>query len=150
MDAPKKLAAIAFYALAMAYAEAAVVAYLREIYGIKDIVLDLPTTPDRLTAIETGREAATIVMLLAVGWIAGTRLQDRLGYFVFAFGLWDIAYYAWLALLVGWPHSIFDWDVLFLIPVPWWSPVLAPALIAAMMCVGGVAAVIQSGREHAI
>lgn len=146
MDALKRLSAVAVYALAMAYVEAAVVAYLREIYDIKDIVRDAPATPDRFTAIETGREAATLVMLLAVGWIAGSRLQDRLGYFVVAFGLWDIAYYAWLSLLVGWPDSLLDWDVLFLIPVPWWSPVLAPTLIAALMCVGGVAVIIQARR----
>jgi hypothetical protein len=137
---------VALYAVAMAYVEAAVVAYLREINGIQDLVRDLPTTTDRFTAIEVGREAATIVMLLAVGWIAGRRLQDRLGYFVFAFGLWDVAYYFWLALVVGWPHSPLDWDVLFLIPVPWWGPVLAPALIAGMMCIGGAATVMGVDR----
>ena len=137
---------VALFALAMAYFESATVAYLREIYDIKDLVRDLPATADRFTAIEVGREAATIVMLLAVGWIAGRTLQDRLGYFVFAFGLWDIGYYLWLALFVGWPASPLDWDVLFLIPVPWWGPVLAPVLIAAVMCVGGAAAAVSADR----
>ncbi len=137
---------VAAYAIAMAYVEAAVVVYLREIHGIEDIVRDLPDRTDRLTAIEVGREAATMVMLLAVGWIAGRRLQDRLGLFVFAFGVWDIAYYGWLSLFEGWPRSPLDWDVLFLIPLPWWGPVLAPALIAAMMCVGGAAAVAGADR----
>jgi len=141
-----KLAPVALYALAMAYVEAAVVAYLREIYGIQDIVRDLPQQTGRLAAIEVGREAATMVMLLAVGWIAGRKLQDRLGFFVFAFGLWDIAYYGWLALFTGFPSSPFSWDVLFLLPVPWWGPVLAPSLIAVMMCVGGAAAVRQVDR----
>lgn len=137
---------VAVYAVAMAYVEAAVVAYLREIHGIEDLMRDLPTTADRFTAIEVGREAATMVMLLAVGWIAGRRLQDRLGHFVFAFGLWDIFYYFWLAIIEGWPHSPLEWDVLFLIPVPWWGPVLAPVLIAGMMCVGGAAAVLGADR----
>jgi hypothetical protein len=132
--------------MAMAYVEAAVVAYLREMRDIDNLLEDLPTTLDRFAAIEIGREAATVVMLLAVGWLAGRRLQDRLGYFVFAFGLWDIAYYGWLALFEGWPTSPFDWDILFLIPVPWWGPVLAPTLIAAMMCLGGAAAVIGAVR----
>lgn len=87
-----------------------------------------------------------MVMLLALGWLAGHRLQDRLGHFVFAFGLWDIAYYGWLALFEGWPQSPLDWDVLFLIPVPWWGPVLAPTLIAAVMCIGGAAAVLGADR----
>ena len=146
MPSFRKLPLVALYAVAMANVEAAVVVYLREIYGIEDIVRDLPRTVDRLTAIEVGREAATIIMLLAVGWVAGRQVQDRLGHFVFAFGLWDIAYYLWLALFEGWPDSPLDWDILFLIPLPWWGPVLAPTLIAAMMCIGGAAAVYGADR----
>ena len=146
MESVRRLPLVATYAVAMAYVEAAVVAYLREIYGIEDLIRDVPTVTDRLTAIEVSREVATVAMLLAVGWIAGRRLQDRLGHFVFAFGLWDIAFYAWLALIEGWPQSPLDWDVLFLIPVPWWGPVLAPALIAAMMCAGGIAAIVGADR----
>lgn len=147
MESFRRLPFVAAYAVAMANVEAAVVTYLREARGIDDLVRDLPTTFDRLAAIEVGREAATIVMLLAIGWIAGRRWQDRLGHFAFAFGMWDVAYYGWLALFDGYPRSPLDWDVLFLIPVPWWGPVLAPALIAAMMCVGGAAAVYGADRD---
>jgi hypothetical protein len=146
MESTRRLPFVAAYAIAMAYVEAAVVSYLREMRGIDDLMHDLPTTLDRFVAIEIGREAMTVVMLLSVGWIAGRRLQDRLGFFVFAFGLWDLAYYGWLALFEGWPRSPLDWDILFLIPVPWWGPVLAPALIAAVMCIGGAAAVIGADR----
>ncbi|MDZ4278772.1 MAG: hypothetical protein U1B78_06510 [Dehalococcoidia bacterium] len=146
MESFRRLPFVAVYAIAMAYVEAAVVAYLRELHGIDDLVRDLPSAADRFTAIEIGREAATVLMLLAVGWIAGRRLQDRVGYFVFAFGLWDIAYYFWLAVFAGFPDSPLDWDVLFLIPLPWWGPVLAPALIAGVMCVGGAAAVLGADR----
>lgn len=146
MDTVRRLPYIALYAIAMAYVEAACVTYLRKAYGIEDILRDLPVRSDRFTGIEIGREAMTLLMLLAVGWIAGRKLQDRLGCFVFAFGLWDIAYYGWLALFNGWPRSPLDWDVFFLIPLPWWGPVLAPALIAAVMCVGGAAAVLGADR----
>jgi hypothetical protein len=146
MQSLRNLPAVAVFALAMAYVESAVVAYLRQLYGVTDVARDLSRMSAHIAAIETGREAATIVMLLAVGWLAGRRLQDRFGYFVFAFGLWDIGYYAWLALFVSWPHSPFDWDLLFLIPIPWWGPVLAPALIAAMMCIGGATTVVQAER----
>jgi hypothetical protein len=142
----RRLPLVALYAIAMAYVEASVVVYLREMRDIDDLMRDLPTTVDRFAAIEIGREAMTVVMLLAVGWIAGKSLQDRLGHFVFAFGLWDIAYYVWLATFEGWPRSPLDWDVLFLIPVPWWGPVLAPVLIACMMCIGGAAAVYGADR----
>jgi hypothetical protein len=146
VEGTRKLPFVALYAIAMAYVEGAVVTYLREARGIHDVVRDLPAQIDKLAGIEIGREAATIVMLLTVGWIAGRRLQDRLGFFVFAFGLWDIAYYFWLALFNGWPRSPLDWDILFLMPVPWWGPVLAPALIASMMCIGGAAAVRGADR----
>ena len=146
MESFRRLPLVAMYAIAMAYVEGAVVTYLREIYGIEDLVRDLPNRSDRLTAIEVGREVMTMVMLLSVGWIAGRKLQDKLGHFIFAFGLWDIAYYGWLSAFNGWPRSPLDWDILFLIPVPWWGPVLAPALVAAMMCVGGAAAVVGADR----
>ena len=141
-----KLMLIAAFAVAMANVEAAVVVYLREVYGIDDLVRDLPREFDRLVAVELSREAATLVMLLTIGLLAGRRLQDGIGYFVFAFGVWDIAYYGWLVVFERWPASPLDWDILFLLPLPWWGPVLAPVMIAAMMCVGGVAAVLQVDR----
>jgi len=140
------LSAVALYAVAMAYVEAAVVVYLRAVYGIEDLVADLPLLPDAFTVMEVGREAATLLMLGVVGWFAGRGRQDRLGYAVFAFGLWDIFYYIWLRAFIGWPASLTDWDILFLIPLPWWGPVLAPVLIALLLAVGGGVAVIEAAR----
>lgn len=133
----RRLLWIAVYAVAMAYIEATVVVYLRGLYGIQDLVRDVPTSVDAFTSIEVGREAATLVMLLAVGWVAGRRWSSALAYAAYAFGIWDIWYYVWLRVLVQWPASILDWDVLFLIPVQWWGPVLAPVLIAALMAAAG-------------
>jgi hypothetical protein len=141
-----KLAGVVVFAIAMANVEAACVVYLREAYGIDDLLRDAPTALDRFAAIELSRELATLVMLGAVGFVAGYRFQDRLGYFVLAFGAWDIAYYAWLVVFLGWPASPFDWDILFLIPLPWWGPVIAPMSIALMMCIGGTCAVLQAER----
>jgi hypothetical protein len=146
MDVRAKLAGVVVFAIAMAYVEAACVVYLREAYGIEDLLRDAPRALDRFAAIELGREFSTVIMLGAVGFVAGSRLQDRLGYFVLAFGAWDIAYYGWLALFLGWPNSPLDWDILFLIPLPWWGPVIAPASIALMMCIGGIGAVLQAER----
>lgn len=148
-NAPKKtlgpaagrLIAVGLFAFTMAYCEAAVVAYLREIYGIEDLVRDIPRVIDSITRIEIGREAATLLMLASVGWVAGWSWRGRLGYFVFAFGLWDIFYYGWLVVLLGWPTSLLDWDLLFLIPLPWWGPVLAPMLIAMLMAIAGAVCV---------
>ena len=150
MDNKKlRLAVVFLFSAAMAWVEAACVIYLRTLLGRLDPYQPHPlamSPGSSLTRVEAFREAATLIMLLSVGWIAGKKLQDRLGHFVFAFGLWDIAYYVWLAVFQGWPRSPFDWDVLFLIPVPWWGPVLAPVLIAAMMCVSGAAAVRGADR----
>ena len=76
-------------------------------------------------------------MLLTFGALAGGRWAGRWGAFVLAFGVWDLTYYLFVALLVGWPASPLDWDVLFLIPLTWWGPVLAPSLIAAAMTLSG-------------
>ncbi|MBW2560401.1 MAG: hypothetical protein JRE40_06050, partial [Deltaproteobacteria bacterium] len=102
------LIAVGVFAGAMAYLEAAVVIYLRALYGIEDLLRDIPLAPDRYTPVEIGREMATLVMLALIGWIAGHRRQDRIGYALFAFGLWDIFYYGWLLILTGWPETLLD------------------------------------------
>src|SRR5206468_746926 len=58
--------------------------------------------------------------------------------FVITFGTWDITFYIFLKLLLDWPASLFTWDILFLIPVPWIGPVLAPVLVSAVMIAAGV------------
>lgn len=92
------------------------------------------------------RELATLVMLFTVGALAG-RTSGADGYMVVAFGVWDIFYYLFLKVMCDWPHSLLDWDILFLIPLPWWGPVLAPVLIALLMIVWGTLAT-QFERTH--
>jgi hypothetical protein len=58
--------------------------------------------------------------------------------FVITFGTWDITFYVFLKVMLDWPASIFTWDILFLIPVPWVGPVLAPAVVSAVMVAAGV------------
>ncbi len=133
---------VSVYAIAMALLEAVVVAYLRVLLQITDEHVALGS----YVSMEIGREVATIVMLVAVGWLAGRRGLDRWAYGFFAFGLWDIWYYVWLKVLINWPDSLFDWDILFLIPVRWWGPVLSPILIASLICLTAVLAIVQWER----
>jgi hypothetical protein len=126
------------FAVAMAWVESSAVYYLRALIGRLD-----PYQADPLPMagvaeqVELVREAATMVMLLAVGALAGRTWRTRLAYTAIAFGVWDIFYYVFLQLISGWPRSPLDWDVLFLLPLPWWGPVLAPGSIALLMIVGG-------------
>ena len=137
---PKQLLLISLYAAAMAWVESAVVFYLRvEINRINPYQPDpLPMTTLDFGRVELVREAATLMMLLAVGWLAGRTRHERLGYSLVAFGVWDILYYVFLLPMTGWPQSLFDWDILFLLPLPWWGPVLAPVSIAALMILCGI------------
>ena len=48
--------------------------------------------------------------------------------------------------MTGWPRTLLDWDILFLLPLPWWGPVLAPVSIAMVMIVWGTLAT-QSDDE---
>ena len=146
----RRLGWVAIFALAMAYAEAAVVVYLRRIYGITDLVRDVATYDPALAVVEAGREAATLVMLVATGLVAGRTRQARAGFALFAFGLWDILYYGWLRVLIGWPRTLLDQDILFLIPLPWWGPVLSPVLIALLAAAGGALAVVHDDRERVL
>lgn len=134
-----KIIGVFIFAIAMAYLEAAIVVYLRRLLGIGDLILQVPPFDAQIAAIELGRELATLIMLLAIGWIAGQNIQSRLSYTFIAFGVWDIFYYLWLNVFIGWPKSFLDPDLLFLIPLPWWGPVLAPVLISILMITGGVA-----------
>src|SRR5213078_2029679 len=125
---------VVLYAIAMAWVEAAVVYYLRSLIDRIEPYQPYPLPmADGFGEAELIREIATLIMLLTVGWLAGATWRTRLGYSVVAFGVWDIFYYVFLRVLTGWPKSLLDWDILFLIPLPWWGPVWAPVSIALLM-----------------
>ncbi len=89
---------------------------------------------------ELARELATLVMHFTVGVLAGQTWRARFGYMAVCFGVWDICYYLFLKVMCGWPNSLLDWDILFLIPLPWWGPVIAPVSIAILMILWGTLA----------
>ncbi len=131
------------FAAAMAYLESAVVVYLQRALSITPDRLFPLRSPDLvgdLAAIETGREFATLVMLAAVGVMVGRGWLERLAWTSVAFGVWDIGYYLWLWVFIGWPHSPNTWDVLFLIPVPWAGPVWAPVAVSVALVAAGLGA----------
>ena len=129
---------VVLFAIGMAWVEAACVYYLRLLVGRLDPYQANPLPAHGVVdQVELVREAATLVMLFAIGMLAGLTWHSRLAYSAIAFGVWDIFYYVFLKVIYDWPKSLFDWDVLFLLPLPWWGPVLAPVCIAVLMIVWG-------------
>ena len=80
-----------------------------------------------------------MVMLGAVAVAVTMTGGQWLAAFAVAFGIWDISFYAFLKLLLNWPDSLWTLDILFLIPVPWTGPVIAPMLVSATMIIAGIA-----------
>lgn len=129
---------VVVFAIGMAWVEAASVYYLRVVVDRLNPYQANPLPMNGiLEPVELVREAATLVMLLTIGMLAGRTGRTRLGYTAIAFGVWDISYYVFLKVICDWPKSLFDWDVLFLLPLPWWGPVLAPVCIALLMIAWG-------------
>jgi hypothetical protein len=137
------------YAIAMAWMESAVVFYLRT---LSDRIDPHQTNPlpqvAGLAGVELVREAATLLMLFTVGMLAGKTWRTRWGYAAIAFGVWDIFYYVFLKVIVHWPNQLTDWDLLFLLPLPWWGPVIAPTLIALLMITWGTLATQWEHHYH--
>ncbi len=143
----KKIALVVLFAIAMAYLESAVVVYLRYIFGVQEFTRAVLAYDPVISPIELGREIATLIMLFTLGWAVGKTTLARLGYTLIAFGIWDIFYYIWLKVFINWPSSLLDPDLLFLLPLPWWGPVLSPVLIACLMVVWGVLAISRKKLE---
>jgi hypothetical protein len=131
---------VVVFSIAFANIEASVVVYLKHIFhpdGFKFPMTVFGEGPHfrRFLFTEIGREAATMVLILTTCWLAGRNRQQRFAYFLAIFAVWDIFYYVWLRILSNWPATIMDWDILFLIPVAWASPVLYPVLISLVWLV---------------
>jgi len=129
----KTLLLLLFFSIAMGFLESAVVIYLREIYYPSGFRFPLVPIPAPIALVEVFREAATLVMLITIGILAGKTAAQRFCFFLFCFAVWDIFYYVFLKLFLDWPESLLTFDILFLIPVPWTGPVLAPCLASLTM-----------------
>lgn len=138
VSAAARWSIVAAFAAAMAWMEAATVFYIRTLVDrIEPYQADPLPIAGTLGNVELWREAATLVMVAAVGWLAGRTWRQRAGYAALAFGIWDVLYYLFLRPISGWPNTLLDWDILFLLPLPWWGPVIAPVSIAVLMIVWG-------------
>jgi len=137
---------VGMFALAMGYMESAVVVYLRTIYYPGGFTFPLKPLSHGIGITELVREAATMVMLAGIGWIAASRFIIRFALFIYAFAIWDLCYYLFLYLLIGWPSTLLEWDILFLIPVAWTGPVIAPVINSITMILLAFAIVFAEHR----
>ena len=152
----RNLTALIIFGIAFGFVEAAVVFYLRLLLGYKSgyplgnyqtlfgtnfisfIITQKPILGTmQIAGAEAFREIATILILGAVAFLAARKFKQRLGAFMIAFALWDIFYYVFLKFLTGWPTSIFNTDIYFLIPVPWIGPIITPLIISVVLFILG-------------
>lgn len=131
----KKLIWLTVFSIAMGYLETSVVVYLRALYFPEGFQFPMNPIDGPIAVTEFWREIATIVMLIGAGFLAGKRAVTRFAYFIYCFAIWDIFYYVFLKVLLDWPASLLTWDILFLVPVPWVGPVIAPVLVAVGLIV---------------
>jgi hypothetical protein len=124
---------ILIFAIAMGYLESAVVVYLREIYYPEGFNFPLKAMTQTIAVTELFREAATVIMILAVSIFAAEFWLHRFAWFLVVFSVWDITYYVFLKVILGWPESIFTTDILFLLPSIWCGPVIAPLINSLTM-----------------
>lgn len=130
-----KLSLLAIFGIAMAHLEGVVVVYLRKALGILDVEsnkVSVDKFPKRFLNIEMTREAATIIMLAAIAYLAGTTWIEKGIFFLWTFAFWDLFYYLSLYILIKWPPTLKTIDVLFLIPVPWIAPVWFPVGVSSL------------------
>lgn len=151
--AGRTLAGAAVFGAAFGFVEAVVVAYLQAAIDVApgraagaDTPLPLHQIPPHLLGMEVAREAATIVMLVAVAFLTARRARERWAVFLFVFALWDLAYYAGLRVLIGWPRSLAADDILFLIPVPWIADVWFPVLVSGFAVLAVLLASVRGAR----
>lgn len=130
------------FGIAMGYFEAAVVVDLRHILCKDGALFPLNVTSGTLGLVEIGREAFSLLMLVSVAALLARNLATGIAWFCLLFGVWDIFYYVFLKIILGWPESLWTMDILFLLPVPWVSPVLAP-VIASVTLIGLAIAIIR-------
>ena len=129
----KTLFWITVFAVSMGFFESAVVIYIRQIVYPGGFAFPLQPIPKNLATTEAIREAFSLLMILSVGILTGRSAITKFAWFIYSFAIWDIFYYIFLKILIGWPESFLTTDILFLLPVMWIGPVLAPLILSLVM-----------------
>jgi len=148
MNVRNRLTLLTIYGIAMGFLESTVVIYLRGIYYIDGFKYPIKIISPEIFTTEILREVATIVMLIAISFLAGRNFKQRFAIFIYNFAIWDIFFYVWLKALINWPVSFLTWDILFLIPITWIGPVLAPIICSITMIALGLMILLFDERGY--
>jgi hypothetical protein len=143
----KQLLWLIIFSISMGFLETAVVVYLRELYYPQGFNFPLSYMDPSVFVTELLREVATLIMLAGVAYLGGRTSAQRFSFFLIAFAIWDLFYYVFLKALLDWPESVMTWDILFLVPVPWVGPVLAPCVVSVTMVLLGVAILHRDAQQ---
>lgn len=144
----KKIIVVTIFAIAMGFLEAIVVVYVRELYYPDGFSFPLQMMPPKIFTIELVRELTTLIMLISIGLLVGNRPIEKFSWFLFTFGIWDITYYLALKIFLDWPVSLLTWDILFLLPVTWIGPVLAPVICSLTMILFSLLVIVPGYKDQ--
>ena len=147
-NAVKTLVFVTIFSIAMGYLESAVVVYIRALYYPEGFAFPLKEISEQIAVTEIIREAATMIMLLGIAILASCKAIERFAYFILSFAIWDIFYYVFLKFLLGWPESFLTWDILFMLPLSWVGPVIAPIINSLMMIGLALSIIFFSSRQQ--
>lgn len=134
------------FGTAFGLTEAALVVYVRkllgwepgldyaELFAARGMALDSAAftrlfREQGLLGLEVAREAGTILLLVGAAMAAGQTWRQRWGLFLLTFAAWDLTYYLFLYLFIGFPRSLAATDVYFLIPITWYGPAWFPVCV---------------------
>ena len=90
------------------------------------------------------------VTKMKIGIVAAETWGRRLAAFFIAFTVWDLTYYLFLRVIDGWPTSLLDRDVFFLIPVTWVGPVATAVVASAVVLVVASWVYVTDGRRRVV
>lgn len=144
----RRLFWLVVWGIAFGYIEASIVVYLRKIYYPTGFSFPVVLLEADIAAVEMIREMATLVFMWAVAELSYRSFQCKLAAFMVLFGIWDIFYYAFLKAILNWPASLGEWDILFLVPLPWVGPVWAPVVVSVGLIWAGIAILIRNERGN--
>jgi hypothetical protein len=137
------LIAIAALCIAIGYVDAVATFYVR---GMLEVSQEggnfaqavTEAMPPRIVALEQTRQAATVLVLVAMAIVAGRNLQQQFGTAFYALGGWIVLRYAAIRTITDWPAGLADIDTVLYLPHAVYAPVWMPIVIGLGVAAIGV------------